>query len=115
MKLMDKMNCGIIYAVKLNKENDRHKSIASFLSKYTDAPVEYYSNKMLENALARAIADLLNHMDYPSSFWHEYWHLKQDPWNMNDFDAMCAALAIVQVRNDKEYMNGFSPIEENEF
>ena len=112
MKLMNKMNCGIIYAVKLNKENDKYKSIATFMSKYTNTPIEHYTTNILENILINAVSDLLNNMEYPSSFWHEYCSLKRDPWNMNDFDAICAAFSIIQVRNDTSYINGFIPIEE---
>ena len=54
-------------------------------------------------------------MRYPSSFWHEYWSLKQEPWNMNDFEAICAALSTVAVMDGKDnYINGFIPIEEFE-
>ena len=32
MEVMSEKSCGIIYAVKMNKENDRYKSIATFMS-----------------------------------------------------------------------------------
>ena len=115
MEVMSEKSCGIIYAVKMNKENDRYKSIATFMSKYTDTPINYYTPNILENILVDAISDLLNHMKYPSSFWHEYWSLKQEPWNMNDFEAICAALSTVAVMDGKDnYINGFIPIEEFE-
>lgn len=110
--MMDKMNCGVIYAVKMNVKGNYYESIASFMSKYTNTPVEYYTNAILETILSNAIADLLNNLIHPSAFWFEYWRLKQYPWEMNDFEAICAAMANIQVRDTNNYINGFQPIEE---
>ena len=115
MKLMSKMNCGIIYAVKQNLFNDRFKSIAAFMNIYTDTPIDYYTPDILEHLLSNAIAELLENLEHPSSFWFEYRHWKKEPWNMSDFDAMCAALAAIPVKNNELYINGFRPIEEFEF
>lgn len=115
MKLMSKMNCGIIYAVKWNKQNDLYKNIASFMSNYTATPIEYYTPAILENILVNAISDLLDHMEHPSVFWHEYWRYKQFPWEMTDFEAMCAVLNTISVKDDETYINGFRPMEENDF
>lgn len=106
------MNCGIIYAVKLNLEGDRYKSIATFMSKYTDTPIQHYTNTILETILSNAIADLLEDLQHPSSFWFNYWRWKQYPWEMKDFEAICAALTEIAVK-DKEgnYINGFKPLE----
>lgn len=112
MKKMNKMSCGIIYAAKLNKQENIERSIAHFLSKYTDTPFEYYNTQIITRALINAISDLLNNMEYPAGFWNEYWRWKQGPWNMNDLEAMCAALNNVQVRTDSRYINGFCSIEE---
>lgn len=110
---MDKMSCGIIYAIKLNPEGDIYKSIATFMSKYTSTPIEYYTNKLLETILSNAIADLLNNLKYPSSFWFNYWRWKQWPWEMNDFEAICAALNEVAVKDENgNYINGFMPLED---
>lgn len=110
---MDKMSCGIIYAIKLNPEGNRYKSIATFMSKYTDTPVEYYTNKLLETALSSAIADLLDNLKHPSSFWFSYWRWKQWPWGMTDFEAICAALSEVAVKDGNgTYINGFMPLED---
>ena len=110
---MDRMSCGVIYAIKLNPEGDRYKSIATFMSKYTDTPIEYYTNKLLETALSYAVADLLDNLKYPSSFWFKYWQWKQYPWNMNDFDAICAALAETAVKDENgNYINGFMSLED---
>ena len=110
---MDKMNCGIIYAVKLNLDGDRYKSIATFMSKYTDTPIEHYTNSILETILSNAIADLLENLKHPSSFWFSYWRWKQWPWEMNDFEAICAALSEVAVKDENgNYINGFMPMED---
>ena len=114
MERMSKINCGIIYAVKQNKQEDKYKSIATFMSHYTDCPISYYTNNIITNLLSGAISDLLNHLEYPSAFWTEYWNWKQDPWSMNDFEAMCAGLYNVQVRKNGEYINGFRPFEDFE-
>ena len=115
MQLMSKMDCGIIYAVKLNLCNDIYKSIATFMHLYTDTPIDYYTNAMLEDLLSNAIAQLLENLNHPSAFWFEYRHWKKKPWNMSDFDAMCAALAAIPVKNNNDYINGFRPLEEFEF
>lgn len=112
MKLMDKMNCGVIYAVKMNIKGDHYDSIASFMSKYTDTPINCYTHSILETILSRAVAELLDNLEYPSSFWFEYWHFKQSPWNRTDFGAICAAMSTIQIKKDGKYINGFRPFEE---
>ena len=109
--MMDKMNCGIIYAIKLNPAGNWYDSIASFMSKYTDTPITHYSHPILETILSNAIADLLNNLKYPSSFWYEYWRCKKI-WGYSDFDAICATMANIQVKENNDYINGFQPIEE---
>jgi len=116
MALMEKINCGVIYAVKMNQAGNWYDSIASFMSKYTDTPITHYSHSMLETILSRAIADLLDNLKRPSSFWFEYWRCKK-VWDYSDFDAMCASLATVQVKDLQSdgayiYINGFRPFEE---
>lgn len=113
MKRLSKKNCGIIYAVKLNQEGDKYKSIATFMSKYTDTPIEYYTKAILETLLSHAIADLLDNLKYPSSFWFNYWRWKHFPWDMNDFDAICATLTEIAVKDENgNYINGFMPLED---
>ena len=115
MKLMDKMNCGVIYAVKLNPKGDRYESIASFMSKYTDTPIEHYNKSILETRLICAIANLIENMEHPCEVWFEYQHMLHEPWSMSNFDAMCAAMSTVAVKDENgNYINGFRPIEEFE-
>lgn len=107
------MSCGVIYAIKLNPEGDKYKSIATFMSKYTITPIEHYTNSILETILSNAVADLLDNLKYPSSFWFSYWRWKQYPWSMNDFEAICATLTEIAVKDEKgNYINGFIPLEE---
>lgn len=112
MQLMDKMNCGVIYAVKMNIKGNYYDSIASFMSQYTDTPINHYTHPVLETILSRAIAELLENLEHPSSFWFEYWHFKQSPWSKTDFEAICAALSAIPVKNKNNYINGFRPFEE---
>ena len=117
MQLMSKMSCGIIYSVKRIKGATNYDKISHFLSKYTDTPIEHYNLEIIQNALIRAIGELLNCMQYPSSFWADYNRLKNFPWSMNDFEAMCCAASNVQVKeknqdNSYNYINGFSPVED---
>ena len=112
-KLMAKQNCGIIYAIKRCKYETIERSIAEYMSQYTGTPVEYYTKFVLYKILVNAIADLLNTMDNPGSFWYEYQHWKIGLIKYDDFKAICAALATVQVRDDNDnYINGFRPVEE---
>lgn len=113
MNLMDKMNCGVIYAVKLNNKGNWYDSIASFMSKYTNTPVEHYTKSILETRLVCAIADLIENMEHPCGVWFEYWHMRQYPWNKNDFEAMCVAMSTIAVKDEHgNYINGFRPLEE---
>ena len=115
MNLMDKMNCGVIYAVKLNPKGDHYQSIAAFMSKYTDTPIDHYNKSIITTRLVCALADLIENMEHPCGIWFEFWHYRQDPWSMDDFNAMCASLATVAVKDENgNYINGFRPIEEFE-
>jgi len=112
MAVMSKMNCGVLYSIKLKGELTSQTAITNFMSKYTDTPYEYYNSYMIEQIVSNAIAELLDHVKHPSFIWHEYQERLHFPWNMNSFDAMCSILCEVQVKENDEYINGFRPIEE---
>lgn len=116
MKLMEKINCGVIYAAKMNQKGDHYQSIASFMSKYTDTPIEHYTKQIITTRLICALGDLMEHMDHPCGVWFEFWHMRQSPWHTDDdFEAMCGALATIAVKDKNgRYINGFRPFEEFE-
>lgn len=119
--MLQKMSIGVIYAVKNGYDKEeKEKAIASFMSKYTDTPIEFYTSNHIQNILIQTVIDLLNNMKYPGSFFANYQRYKEYPWNMDDFNSMCAALSEVQVRNKNpetdlyEYINGFWDIGETD-
>jgi hypothetical protein len=116
---MNKSTVGAIYAIKNGEGNSYKERLAKFMSSYTDTPIEYYNDDNLSSIMSSIFAKLLDHVEYPSTVFIEYYRWKQYPWNYNDFDAMCAAMSSVQVKrlnkvtNQYEYINGFWDIEKN--
>lgn len=115
--MLEKKSIGVIYAVKNAFGDEKEKAIASFMSKYTDTPIEFYTPYHIHTILISAVVDLLNHMKYPGSFFANYSRYKEYPWNMSDFEAICAAINEVPVRKKNpqtdlyEYINGFWEME----
>ena len=112
---MDKMTCGIIYTVK-NKGYSREE-IAKFMHYYTDTPIEYYSDAIIDNLMERTLVEATRSNKNPASIINEYFYWRRKPWCYSDFEAICAALCTIQVKEtnpetgELEYINGFRPIE----
>lgn len=111
---ISRMNCGVIYAIKQNREGDYAKSVIQFMSKYTDTPIEYYSDKAVESIVINAVAEMMEKMEHSSVYFCSYMRWQDYPWNMSCFEALCAALSEVMVYDtkNKKYVNGFRPLEE---
>lgn len=112
---MDKMTCGIIYTIK-NKGHSREE-IANFMHSYTDTPVEYYTDKIIDNLMEKTLTEAIRDNEKPATIISDYFYWRHSPWNYSDFDAICAALTLIQVRRtnlktgELEYINGFYPLE----
>ena len=108
---MDKMYQGIIYTIK--REGHSREAIADFMHNFTDTPKEYYTNYIINQLLEQTMSAAVRENQYPSSILYEYFNWKHEPWNYDEFNAMCAALSSIQVREkDAEtgkynYINGF--------
>lgn len=110
---MSKRTIGAIYSIKQNEGATNYEKLAKFMSKYTDTPIEHYNSNNLTTIMSQVFAELFDYVKYPSGLFFEYFRWKQAPWNYSDFDAMCAALSTVQVRekdgftDEYKYINGF--------
>ena len=115
---MDKMYVGVIYAAKANRRYNHFKSIADFMSDYTGTPVECYTPVTIKRIVVKAFGQLLNEIKNPGALFESYMRWKEYPWDLNDLEAMCAALSEVQVREpinsektQYKYINGFCEVE----
>ena len=113
---MDKMTSGIIYTIK-NKGYSREE-IAKFMHLYTDTPVDYYTDSMIDSIMEKTMVEAVRSNEKPASIVYDYFYWRNDPWNYSNFDAICAALSNIQVRKENlitgmlEYINGFYPMED---
>ena len=118
MKLLDKRDMGVIYAIK-RTPNDIKKSIIHFMCNYTGSFPDAYTDNTVYHLVEHAFAALTETIEHPSSLLFSYFRWKDGPWHYNDFDAMCAILGSeVAVKRfnyetkEYEYINGFGPMEE---
>jgi hypothetical protein len=121
-KLLSERSVGIIYAIKVRHCNSYREEVANFMSKYTNTPVEYYHRWMLDRIIVNTFSELLDYVEHPSSVFRDYYTWAyQSPLNYDNFDAMCAALSNVQVKEkdaatgEYEYINGFWDFNINNF
>ena len=116
MMCIDKMYQGIIRTIK-NKGYSR-EAIVDFMHKYTDAPKECYTDYIINQIVEQTMIEIVRYNYYPSSILSEYFSWMKAPWNYSHFEAMCAAISAVQVREkdietgDYYYINGFSEVME---
>lgn len=115
---MDKIFSGIIYVIK--KCGHSREEVAKFMHYYTDTPIEYYTDAVIDNLMERTIIEAIRDNERPAAIAHDYFYWRHEPWCYSDFDAICAALTCIQVRRENfdtgeyEYINGFWPQEDFE-
>lgn len=122
-KLLSEMSIGIIYAVKVGRGDTYREKVANFMSKYTNTPVEHYNRWVLDRIMVNVFSELLDCVEHPSSVFRDYYTWAyQSSFAYDNFDAMCAALSNVPVREkeDKDteeykYINGFWDFNINNF
>lgn len=121
-QLLSEMSIGIIYAVKAGRGDTYREKVINFMSKYTNTPVEHYNRWALDRIIVNTFSELLDCVEHPSSVFHDYYTWAyQSPVNYDNFDAMCAALSNVQVREKDEateeykYINGFWEFNINDY
>lgn len=111
---MDKMYQGIIYTVKHCGHS--REAIIDFLHRYTSTPKEYYTNSIIDRIMEQTMLEAVRYNLNPVSILFEYFSWMKDPWNYSHFDAMCAALGSIQVRerikdtDNYSYINGFTSV-----
>ena len=116
MNCIDKMYQGIIWIIK-NKGYSR-EAIIDFMHEYTNTPKEYYTDYIFSQIMEQTMIEAVRYALYPSSIISDYFCWKKDPWNYNEFEAICAALGNIKVREkdietgDYYYINGFSEVME---
>lgn len=113
---MEKMYVGIIYTIK--QKGYSREEIAKFMHKYTDTPLEYYTDSLIDHIVETTFIEAIRDNEHPVSIVRDYFQCKQSPWDYGEFEAMCAALSDIQVRRENydtcklEYINGFCELEE---
>ena len=115
---MDKMTSGIIYVIK--RYGHSREEVAKFMHYYTDTPIEYYTDAIIDNLMERTIVEAIRDNEQPATVANDYFYWSREPWHYSNFDAICAALTNIQVRRINfdtgkyEYINGFWPQEDFE-
>ena len=113
---MDKMTSGIIYTIK--KYGHSREEVAKFMHSYTDTPVDYYTDNIIDSIMEKTMVEAVRSNEKPASIVYDYFYWRHDPWNYSNFDAICAALANIQVKRENldtgeyRYINGFWPWED---
>ena len=111
---MDKMYQGIIWIIK--HYGHSREAIINFLHRYTCTPKEYYTNGIIDQIMEHTMLEAVRYNLNPVSILFEYFSWMKDPWNYSHFEAMCAALGSIQVRerikdtDDYSYINGFTSV-----
>lgn len=114
---IDKMYQGIVWTIKHNEYS--REPIIDFMHKYTDTPKEHYTDYIINQIVEQTMIEIVRYHLHPSSVLSDYFCWLKAPWNYSHFEAMCAAIGAVQVREkdietgDYYYINGFSEIIEN--
>ena len=112
---MNKMFSGIIYVIK--KYGHSREEVAKFMHYYTDTPIEYYTDAIIDNLMERTIVEAIRDNERPATIANDYFYWRSGLWHYSNFDAICAALCAIQVKEtnpetgELEYINGFQPIE----
>lgn len=113
---MERVYVGIIYTIK--QKGYSYDPIRKFMHKYTDTPVEYYTDSIIDHLVETSLIAAVHDNEHPASILIDYFSWKHEPWNYSEFEAMCAALSNIQVRRENyntgklEYINGFCEMED---
>lgn len=113
---IDKMYQGIVWTIKHNEYS--YEAIVDFMHKYTDTPKEYYNEDIINRIVEQTMLEAIRYNLYLVSILSDYFCWMKQPWNYSHFEAMCAAIGAVQVREkdivtgDYYYINGFSEVME---
>lgn len=112
---MEKLSMGIIYTIKRNGYS--REAIKEFLHSFTDTPINYYTDEILDSIMERTMVAAVRDNEHPQAIVSDFFYWQHYPWNYSKFDAICAALGNIQVRRENysteklEYINGFMPLE----
>ena len=115
---MEKLSMGIIYTIK--REGYSREAIKKFLHSFTDTPIDYYTDEILDGIMERTMVAAVRDNEHPQAIVNEFFHWQHYPWNYSKFDAICAALGNIQVRRENyeteelQYINGFAAMKEFE-
>lgn len=104
---MTDLSLGFIYAIKEDKQEDLWASAIEFLSSYSGADPQWYTDEKLDRIALQVFVDFLDTADYPSATVIKYFDGKR-MWHWGDTEAMLNALRLSTVRNSAgNYVNGF--------
>lgn len=106
---MTQRTCNIIRACKgsifpeIENNIDR---IKAYMSAECDYPVEDYTDEQIEQIVIDAMYDYIDTCDRPSSFLRTAANCFGTDLTLTE--RICIAFSLVQVKNEKGYVNGFS-------
>lgn len=107
---MEQRTCNIIMCCKGNDKygykGDPIYSIKRYMGKECAYPWKNYTPRMLDEILYDALADYIDGVKKPSFV---LWELKEyGKTASSTAEKICAMFALVQVRDDDGYVNGFT-------
>ena len=115
---MEKLFMGIIYTIK--RKGYSREAIKEFLHNFTDTPIEYYTDAILDSIMEKTMVEAARYNEHPYTIISDFFHWQHYPWNYSKFDAICVALNNIQIRRENynteksEYINGFTEMKEFE-
>ncbi|MCI8843235.1 MAG: hypothetical protein HFF08_03880 [Oscillospiraceae bacterium] len=109
---MEQRTCNIIMCCKGHcrlegATGDPFGDIAAYMSQECGCEKEIYQGKLLENILRTALFDYMNSANNPG---YELRQLLQNYalWEPSLSERICTMFALVNVRDDNGYVNGFT-------
>ena len=109
---MDKITCEIIMLLKghskIAPEGNPKKSLARYLSYLYDCPEEYYTENELWSSVRQATIDFLGSCTSPGQVRAFMYRVFENRSWYDELESYISALRNVQVRENGEYINGFS-------
>ena len=107
---MNKRTFDIIMACKADTEGHftRLDNVIEFLSKECGTPKEHYTIEEMDKIMFEAVCDYIDTCDRPSVFLRNIMNVINGD-NMPSAERICRAFAMVRIKKNSEYVNGFKP------
>ena len=97
----------IIMAIK-NSDLVWNKAVAKYMSEYTGAPEEEYTETLISDILQDTVSDYISTCDNPGADVGFLLHLMSEATSKHSFGYSYANfLGLTRVKENNEYINGF--------